>query len=95
MNTTTQSKNKLQTALEMLSKANVAMIEAISAAVNESENEQVNYTESDKYDCGEERTIKYNENGELMMFDDCDNELVSIDDLSADDLYDICLELSK
>lgn len=89
----TQSQNKLQTALEMLSKANVAMIEAISAAVNESENEQVIYTESDKYDGGEERTIKYNENGELMMFDDCDNELVSIDDLSADDLYDICLEL--
>ena len=69
----TQSQNKLQTALEMLSKANVAMIEAISAAVNESENEQVIYTESDKYDGGEERTIKYNENGELMMFDDCDN----------------------
>lgn len=89
----TQSQNKLQTALEMLSKANVAMIEAISAAVSESENEQVIYTESDKYDGGEERTIKYNENGELMMFDDCDNELVSIDDLSADDLYDICLGL--
>lgn len=93
MNTTTQSKNKLQTALEMLSRANIAMIEAISAAVSESENEQVNYTESSKYDSGEERTIKYNENGELMMFDDCDNELVSIDDLSADDLYDICLGL--
>lgn len=93
MNTTTQSKNKVQTALEMLSKANIAMIEAISAAVSESENEQVNYTESNKYDSGEERTIKYNENGELMMFDDCDNELVSIDDLSADDLYDICLSM--
>lgn len=89
----TQSQNKLQTALEMLSKANIAMIEAISAAVSESENEQVIYTESSKYDSGEERTIKYNENGELMMFDDCDNELVSIDDLSADDLYDICLGL--
>ena len=89
----TQSQNKLQTALEMLSKANIAMIEAISAAVNESENEQVIYTESSKYDSGEERTIKYNEDGELMMFDDCDNELVAIDDLSADDLYDICLGL--
>ena len=33
--------NKIQTALEMLSKVNVAMIEAISAAVNESENEEV------------------------------------------------------
>lgn len=90
---TTQSQNKIQVALEMLSKANVAMIEAISAAVSESENEEVNYTESDKYDGGEERTIKYNENGELMMFDDCGNELVSIDDLSADDLYDICLSM--
>ena len=87
--------NKIKTALEMLSKANAAMIEAISAAVNESENEEVNYTESNKYDGGEERTIKYNENGELMMFDDCDNELVAIDDLSADDLYDICLQLVK
>jgi hypothetical protein len=86
--------NKIQTALEMLSKANVAMIEAISAAVNESENEEVIYTESDKYDGGEVRFIKYNENGELMMFDDCDNELVAIDDLSADDLYDICLQIA-
>ena len=91
----TQSQNKVQTALEILSKANVAMIEAISAAVNESENEEINYTESDKYDGGEERTIKYNEDGELMMYDDCDNELVAIDDLSADDLYDICLELAQ
>jgi len=90
----TESQNKIQAALEMLSKANVAMIDAISAAVNESENEEVIYTESDKYD-REERTIKYNENGELMMYDDCDNELVAIDDLSADDLYDICLELLK
>ena len=87
--------NKIKTALEMLSKANATMIEAISAAVNESENEEVNYTESNKYDGGEERTIKCNENGELMMFDDCDNELVAIDDLSADDLYDICLQLVK
>ena len=87
--------NKIKTALEMLSKANAAMIEAISAAVNESENEEVNYTESNKYDGGEERTIKYNKDGELMMFDDCGNELVAIDDLSADDLYDICLQLVK
>ena len=63
--------NKIKTAFEILSKANVAMIEAIIAAVNESENEEVNYTESDKYDGGEERTIKYNENGELMMYDIC------------------------
>ena len=91
----TESQNKIQAALEILSKANVAMVEAIGAAVNESENEEVKYTESGKYDGGEERTIKYNENGELMMFDDCDNELVAIDDLSADDLYDICLELTQ
>jgi len=89
----TETQNKIKASFEMLSKANVAMIEAISAAVNESE--EVIYTESDKYDGGEERTIKYNENGELMMFDDCDNELVAIDDLSADDLYDICLELAQ
>lgn len=87
--------NKIYAALEMLSKANVAMIEAISAAVNESENEEVNYTESNKYDGGEKRTIKYNKDGELMMFDDCDIELVAIDDLSADDLHDICLQLVK
>lgn len=91
----TESQNKIQAAFEMLSKANVAMIEAICAAVNESENEEVIYTESDKYDGGEERTIKYNEDGELMMYDDCDNELVAIDDLSADDLYDICLNLAQ
>ena len=90
-----ESQNKIQAALEILSKANVSMVEAIGAAVNESENGEVKYTESGKYDGGEERTIKYNENGELMMFDDCDNELVAIDDLSADDLFDICLELTQ
>lgn len=90
---TTQSQNKLQTALEMLSKANTAMIEAINAVVNESENKEVIYPESHKYDWWETRTIKHNENGELMVFDDCDNELRAIDDSSADDLYDICLSM--
>jgi hypothetical protein len=39
------------------------------------------------------RTIKFNEEGELVMFDDCDNELVAIEDLSADDLHDICVNM--
>ena len=80
----TETQYRVETALELLSQANVAMITAIETAVKESETEEVKYNE---------RTIKYNEYGELVMVDDYDYE-TNIDDLSADDLYDICLQLT-
>ena len=91
------AESKVANALELLSNANNAMIEAITQAVNDSEDKEMSYDENvDKYsNCGyvETRTIKFNEDNELVMFDDCSNELVAIEDLSADDLYDICVNM--
>jgi hypothetical protein len=91
------AESKVTNALELLSNANNAMIEAITQAVNDNKDKEMSYDENvDKYsNCGytETRTIKFNEEGELVMFDDCDNELVAIEDLSADDLYDICVKM--
>ena len=80
----TETQYRVETALELLSQANVAMITAIETAVKESETEEVKYNE---------RTIKYNDYGELVMVDDYDYE-TDIDDLTANDLYDICLQLT-
>ena len=87
--------SKVIESLTMLADANAAMYDAIMTAVHESDNGIVTFIENEngKYDTGEERFIKYNEDGELMMFDNYDNELVAINDLSADDLYDICIQL--
>lgn len=91
------AESKVANALELLSNANNAMIEAITQAVNDSKDKEMSYEENiGKYsNCGyaETRTIKFNEEGELVMFDDCDNELATIGDLSADDLYDICVKM--
>lgn len=93
------AESKVANALVLLSNANNAMIEAITQAVNDSEGKEMSYEENvDKYSngvCGyaETRTIKFNEEGELVMLDDCDNELAAIEDLSADDLYDICVKM--
>ena len=81
---TRETQYRVAIALELLSQANVAMITAIETAVKESETEEVKYNE---------RTIKYNGYGELVMVDEYDYE-TNIDDLSADDLYDICLQLT-
>lgn len=81
----TETQYRVEIALELLSQANVAMLTAIETAVKESETEEVKYNE---------RTIKYNGYGELVMVDEYDYE-TDIDDLSADDLYDICLELAQ
>jgi hypothetical protein len=91
------AESKVTNALELLSNANNAMIEAITQAVNDNKDKEMSYDENvDKYsNCGytETRTIKFNEEGELVMFDDCDNELVAIGHLSADDLHDICVKM--
>ena len=80
-------------ALNLLSQANNAMINAISTAVKE---DDVSVEETIDESCGytELRFIRYNEDGDLCMFDDADNELYHIEDLSADQLYDICVKIS-
>ena len=82
-------------ALNLLSQANDAMINAIIAAVKE-DGSSVSVEETIDESCGytELRFIRYNEDGDLCMFDDADNELYHIEDLSADQLYDICVKIS-
>ena len=91
------AESKVANALELLSAAKNAMSNAIEQAVIDNEDKKMSYEEDvDKYsNCGytETRTIKFNEEGELVMFDDCDNELVAIKNLSSDDLYDICVKM--
>lgn len=84
-------------ALNLLSQANDAMINAIIAAIKESEDGAIDYVETCSCGIGssydENRTIKYNEDGNLCMFDDYDNEIGIIEDLSANELYDICIKI--
>lgn len=82
-------------ALNLLSQANDAMINAIIAAVKE-DGDSVSVEETIDESCGytELRFIRFNEDGDLCMFDDADNELYLIEDLSADQLYDICVKIS-
>jgi hypothetical protein len=87
-------KKQTEDALNMLSKASSAMIAAVATAVNESESKEVAYVECFPL-YTEDRVIKYNEDGDLVMFDEYDNELVPIDHLSADDLQDICKYLLR
>ena len=90
------AESKVSNALELLSRANNAMIEAITQAVNDSEDKEMSYDENIEYsNCGyaETRTIKFNEEGKLVMLDDCDHELTAIDDLSANDLLNICVKM--
>ena len=87
--------NQIGDALNLLSQANEAMINAIIAAVKE-DGSSVSVEETIDENCGytELRFIRFNEDGDLCMFDDADNELYLIEDLSADQLYDICLKIS-
>ena len=82
-------------ALNLLSQANEAMINAIIAAVKE-DGDSVSVEETIDESCGytELRFIRFNEDGDLCVFDDADNELYLIEDLSADQLYDICVKIS-
>ena len=92
---TEQLTKQIGDALNLLAQANNAMINAIIAAVKESEDGCIDYTLSSPIDANydENRTIKYNEDGNLCMFDDYDNEVGIIEDLTANELYDICLKI--
>ena len=95
---TEKLRKQIGDALNLLSQANDAMINAIIAAVKESEDGEIDYVET--CSCGidsgydENRTIKYDDDGDLCMFDDYDNQIGLIEDLSANELYDICVKIS-
>ena len=79
-------------ALNLLSQANDAMINAIISAVKEKGSVPLEEVMDGGYT--EQRFIRYNDDGDLCLFDDADNELYQIEDLSADQLYDICIKIS-
>ena len=96
---TKELENHIAKAFDLLGEANDAMINVIVEAVKESEDGCIDYVET--CSCGinssydENRTIKFNENDELCMFDDYDNQIGIIEDFTANELYDICLEIAK
>ena len=86
---------KIGKALDLLAKANNAMIEAIESAVKDGD--FVTYEETIDESCGvtELRFVHFNEDNELCVFDEGDErELYKVDDLTADQLYDICVKIS-
>ncbi len=85
-----KTQDYIKEGFEHLSKANIAMLNAI---VNEVKEKGVVVYED--YVEPEKRYIKYNEDGDLAMCDECDNSLVLVEDLSADDLYGICIQIAE
>ena len=86
---------KFANALNLVSQANSAMIEAIEDAVRENEDGDVSYYETIDDSCGyeEDRYIRYNDDGDICVFDEDDNELYHLEDLTANELFDICAKL--
>ena len=87
--------NEIVSALNnLLAQANNAMINAIISVVQE--NGDATYEETIDDTCGytELRFIRYNEDGDLCVFNENGNELYYIEDMSADQLYDICVKIS-
>ena len=86
---------KFANALSLVAQANNAMIEAIEDAVRENEDGEVSFYETIDDSCGyeEDRYIRYNDDGDICVFDEDDNELYHIEDLSANELFDICVKL--
>jgi len=78
-------KGKIIAVFNIVQQAKSLMIETINEAIKDNGGEIKWYEKN-----GEERFIKPNENGNIAMFDDFYNELVLIEDLSIDELYDIC-----
>lgn len=85
-------------ALELLSEANNAMIDAIVRAVADSDKKEISYKVmvDIREGVSEVRTIKANADGDLsIFFNNSENDYFLIEDLSADELYNICLGLTK
>lgn len=90
------AQSKVSNALNLLSQANNAMIEAILQAVKDSDTNSIDYEVTIVESCGytETRTIKSDEDGNIAVFDEDDNECIHVEDMSADDLFEICAQLN-
>lgn len=88
---------KIGDALELLSQANSAMIDAIIDAVAENEDGEISYSVTIDESCGytEERIVSPNDDNEWCIFDENGNEIQHLEDATADELYEICVKISK
>lgn len=75
--------------LEKVSQANSAMIDIIKEAVDEKGEVPYEVVVNGTFDIRETRTVALNDDGEYMVFDENDNEVQALEDLSADDLFNI------
>ena len=85
-----KSKNlesKIGYALDILSIANDAMIEVIQEATYEN-GDKLYYSVN-----GEKRYIGGNEDDDWCIFDENGDEIAHLEDLSADELYEICINI--
>ena len=75
--------------LEKVSQANSAMIDIIKEAVDEKGKVSYEVVVNGMFDIRETRTVGLNDDGEYMVFDENDDEVQALEDLSADDLFNI------
>ena len=75
--------------LEKVSQANSAMIDIIKEAVDEKGEVSYEVVVNGTFDIRETRTVALNDDGEYMVFDENDDEVQALEDLSADDLFNI------
>ena len=75
--------------LEKVSQANSAMIDIIKEAVDEKGEVYYEVVVNGTFDIRETRTVGLNDDGEYMVFDENDDEVQALEDLSADDLFNI------
>ena len=75
--------------LEKVSQANSAMIDIIKEAVDEKGEVSYEVVVNGTFDIRETRTVCLNDDGEYMVFDENDDEVQALEDLSADDLFNI------
>ena len=75
--------------LEKVSQANSAMIDIIKEAVDEKGEASYEVVVNGTFDIRETRTVALNDDGEYMVFDENDDEVQALEDLSADDLFNI------
>jgi hypothetical protein len=87
--------SKIANAFQHVATANDLMIECIIQSINENGGE-TSYEVVVDESCGynEQRTISFNEDGECVIYNENGYEIVQVEDLSTDELYNICLKLS-
>ena len=77
-------------AFNLLSQAKEEMINGIIKIVDEEGLVSYNELVDEHNGYSEDRYIRYNENGDLCVFNENGEELYHLNDLSIDELYSIC-----